>query len=106
MNVIKDKLSSSSTKQPTKKETIFDHNMTEEERQRITKTKTKEEYLIKINNTADIIYDHLFLLYEDRFCDNKQKEDREIALKYFNKLSNKYALEHYSCLTCHPIFNS
>ena len=62
--------------QLTKYETIFDHNITENERKSLTKAKTKEDYLIEVNYNQKKCYSNLYSLYCIR-------EDFETADKYY-----------------------
>jgi hypothetical protein len=103
MNITKDKLSKSPKEKSIEYETIFDHNPTKKELEFIgVRSHTREEYLEKIDNNENQIYDGLFNLYELRFDKTKQKKDKETARKYFDKMTDEYALSHYSCITFHP----
>jgi len=87
MNVAKNKLSSSPKEKPTKYETIFDHNITQEELEYLTSARSKEEYLKKYNYDLNACYRDLYRLYCDR-------EDHVTAKKYFN-MQSKEALKKY-----------
>ena len=49
-----------------KYETIFDHNITDEELEYFTPTRSKEEYLKKYNYDQDECYQDLYFLYYHR----------------------------------------
>ena len=72
-------------------ETIFDHNITQDELY-ITTTRSKEEYLKKINYDQNECYRDLYELY----CDRK---DYATAKKYFYMQSEKAIKEHYNPYT-------
>jgi len=79
MNVIKGKLSNSldgRRKELIEYDTIFDYDLTEEERLHLTKARNKEEYLKEVNYSRKICCFNLYSLYCIR-------EDYESADKYF-----------------------
>ena len=74
-----------------KYETIFDHNITDEELENsyITSTRSKEEYLKKIKHDQNRCYCDLSDLY-------RYRKDYDTAKKYFYMQSEKYIKEHYN----------
>jgi len=92
MNIIKDKLSKSPKEKSTKYETIFDHNITQEELEYLTSARSKDEYLKKIENNnyldiLDMCHNDIAYLYEYR-------EDFATAKKY-RDMQSKKALKRY-----------
>ena len=81
MNLKKDKLSSLPKEHITKLETIFDHNLTEEELKTAAWGFSKEEYLSEIKSQENH-YLKIYYLYLSR-------NDRKTAMEYFNKLSER-----------------
>ena len=77
-----------------KLETIFDHNITQEELENacITFKRSKEEYLKDINYDQDVCYRDLYELYRDR-------KDYDTAKKYFYTQTEKGIKEHYNPYT-------
>ena len=75
-----------------KYETIFDHNITDEELEYFTPTRSKEEYLKKYNYDQDEFYRDLYDLY----C---YRGDYTSAKKYFYMQSEKAIKENYNPYT-------
>jgi len=73
-------------------ETIFDHNITQEELKYFTPTRSKEEYLKKYNYDQDEFYRDLYDLY----C---YRKDYTTAKKYFYMQTEKSIKEHYNPYT-------
>jgi len=66
-----------------KLETIFDHNLTEEELKTAAWGFSKEEYRNEFGEDQEIHYLKIYYLYLSR-------NDQKTAMKYFNKLSKKW----------------
>jgi len=82
MNLKKDKLSSPPKEHITKLETIFDHNLTEEELKTAAWGFSKEEYKKEFGENQELHHSLIYDLY-------LMRGDHKIAMEYFNKLSKK-----------------
>ena len=80
----------------SKIETIFDHNITDKEREYITHSLSKEEYLKEVDYDQDECYFDLSRLY--RYKGNINLSDYENLRrnedKYFNMISKKNQVEY------------